>query len=145
MSAGVDGGPATRGSVPAYRIPGTGYDISFGRSQDPRRSIGAEMRETGIAEACRRVEAFDGTPAPPRKTGLTSGERGCLRSNLDLVDARHRSDRFAHVLKDDMVFAGSFRAMIESFLMNGLFDVPALILASPQDPPVSAKRVMGVS
>jgi hypothetical protein len=88
----LEGGPATRGSVPGYRIRSTGYDISFGRSQDRRSLIGAEMGETGIAEACRRVEAFDGIPAPPGKTGLTSGERGCLRSNPDLVDDRHRSD-----------------------------------------------------
>jgi hypothetical protein len=45
---------------------------------------------------------------------------------------------FVHVLKDNMVFAGSFRAMIETLFRNGQLDVPGLVLASTQDPTVLA-------
>ena len=117
-------------SVPVNRLPWTGYYINLGRSDDRRRSIETELSKAGIAEFYTRFEGVDGRTLPPRKTGLSNGELGCLRSHQNLIEARHGSDRFIHVLEDDAVLAESFRAIIEPFIQKGLFNAFDLIFTN---------------
>lgn len=102
-------------------VPFHGLYINLDRAEERRKAMAAGIDRVGLSAAYQRFPAIDGQ-AIPRKGKLTRGETAIFRSHVEATKRAAGSQRFLHILEDDVLLSEKIAPVVTYALARRLFD-----------------------